>query len=199
VRLRRMRLDAGMRGGVEGNERLTASNAVVLLVLLALEGATLVSVGRFLVPHVFLGFLLIPPIALKLASTGWRFARYYMRNAAYRRAGPPALLLRLTAPLVILSTLAVFGTGVAMAVLGPSSSGLIGIHKATFIVWVAVTAVHVLGHIWQVPALARRVRKPQTLIVLGALVVGIAVAGASIPLAHSWTSWLHERHKHEGG
>ena len=42
-----------MHGGVDGNERLTASTAVVLLVLLALEGATLISVTQSLDRPVF--------------------------------------------------------------------------------------------------------------------------------------------------
>ncbi|MHB8641970.1 MAG: hypothetical protein ACYDA3_03665 [Gaiellaceae bacterium] len=181
------------------NRRLTAADSIVLLVFLAAEGATILFMRPLFTWHVLIGMLLVPPVALKLASTGWRFARYYLGDPQYRRAGPPTLLMRLTAPLVVLSTLAVFGTGVAMAVVGPSSGGLIGIHKATFIVWLIVTAVHVLGHIWQVPALVRRVRKPQTLLVLGALIVGIAVAGASIPLVHPWTSWLQERRSRSDG
>ena len=99
-------------GGVDGNERLTASTAVVLLVLLALEGATLVSVRQLLVPHVFLGFLLIPPIGLKLGSTGWRLLRYYRGSEPYVRRGPPHPFLRVVvAPLVVVSTAALFASG----------------------------------------------------------------------------------------
>ncbi|MGH9114660.1 MAG: hypothetical protein ACRDWW_02405 [Acidimicrobiales bacterium] len=63
--------------GVESNSRLTASNAVVLLVLLAAEGATLLSVRSLLTPHVVIGMVLVPPVLLKIGSTGWRFVRYY--------------------------------------------------------------------------------------------------------------------------
>ena len=75
--------------GVAANARLTASNAVVLLVLLAAEGVTLLRVRELLTPHVFIGMVLIPPVLLKVASTGWRFARYYRGTPAYRRKGPP--------------------------------------------------------------------------------------------------------------
>src|SRR5205807_267192 len=61
----------------EGNDRLTASVGLVLVVLLAVEAWTTFSLRSYLPLHMFLGFLLLPPVALKLASTGWRAARYY--------------------------------------------------------------------------------------------------------------------------
>jgi hypothetical protein len=48
-------------GGVEGNERLTATAAVALLVLLAIEGVTILSIRSLLSMHVFVGIMLIPP------------------------------------------------------------------------------------------------------------------------------------------
>jgi hypothetical protein len=92
--------------GVAGNARLTASNAVVLLVLLAAEGVTILRVRALLTPHVFVGMVLVPPVLLKVASTGWRFARYYRGAPAYRRKGPPPLLLRLLGPAVVILTVA---------------------------------------------------------------------------------------------
>lgn len=103
--------------GVEGNSRLTASAAVVLLVLLAAEGATLLSIRSLLGPHVFLGFLVIPPVALKISSTVYRFARYYTGDPAYRRKGAPHPVLRLLGPVVILTTVALLSTGVALGAL----------------------------------------------------------------------------------
>ena len=75
-------------GGPDGNERLTAAVAVVLVVLLAVEGATSLRIGQLLRVHMFVGTLLVPVVVLKLASTGWRFLRYYAGSAAYviRRA-----------------------------------------------------------------------------------------------------------------
>ena len=83
--------------GVAANARLTASNAVVLLVLLAAEGVTILRVRDLLTPHVFIGMVLVPPVLLKMASTGWRFARYYRGVPAYQRKGPPPLLQGLAA------------------------------------------------------------------------------------------------------
>jgi hypothetical protein len=166
----------------EANRRLTALNAVVLFV------------RPLFTWHLVLGMLLVPPIALKLGSTGWRFSRYYLRHPDYVAAGPPRFLLRITAPVVVLSTIGVFGTGVAMAVLGPRSQGLIGLHKASFVVWLVSTGLHVLAHLWRVPALARRAGRPQLALVLVALVAGTGIAAASVPLVHPWRTWVGQQH-----
>jgi hypothetical protein len=61
----------------------------------------------------FLGVLLIGPVLLKIASTGYRFVRYYTGSEGYVRKGPPAPIPRVLGPVVILTSLAVLGTGVA--------------------------------------------------------------------------------------
>jgi hypothetical protein len=62
----------------DGNERLTAATGIVLLVLTIIELATILfGLHQFLSLHVFVGLVLLPPVLLKLASTGWRFSRYY--------------------------------------------------------------------------------------------------------------------------
>jgi hypothetical protein len=53
-----------LRDGVAGNARLTGAAAAPLLVLLAAEGATIPFIGQLLGPHIFIGMLLIPPVAL---------------------------------------------------------------------------------------------------------------------------------------
>ncbi len=145
---------AQTRDGVAGNARLTGGVAAALLVLLAAEGATIPFIGQLLGPHIFIGMLLIPPVLLKLGSTGYRFARYYSGNPAYVRKGPPNIALRVLAPGVVFTTLALFGTGVALLVAGPPSNTLMFAHKLSFIAWVALMTLHVLGHLLEVPALA---------------------------------------------
>jgi hypothetical protein len=66
----------------------------VLLVLLAVEGLTILWARRLLTLHVFPGMLLLGPIALKAGSAIYRFGRYCAGSAPYRRKGPPAPLLR---------------------------------------------------------------------------------------------------------
>jgi hypothetical protein len=135
-------------GGTEGNERLTYATGAMLLVLLAAIGVTIVRIGQLLAEHLFLGMLLVPPVLLKMSSTGYRFARYYTGNLRYREEGPPELALRVLAPMVVLSTLVVFISGIVLLFAGPSSRQTVyPIHKDSFFVWLALMALHVLGHL----------------------------------------------------
>src|SRR6476661_4500240 len=143
-------------GGSAGNEQLTLAVAALLIVLLAVEGATILRIGSLLTIHAFVGMLLIPVVALKLASTGWRMLRYYQRGEEYVLRGPPHIALRmLVAPVLVLSTLLVFGTGVALLVLDQRHGTLVGLHKASFLVWAGAFGVHVLGHLLRLPQLRR--------------------------------------------
>jgi hypothetical protein len=143
--------------GVAANARLTASNAAVLLVLLAVEGVTVLRVRALLSPHVFIGMVLVPPVLLKMASTTWRFARYYRGDAAYRRKGAPPLLLRLLGPAVVILTLVLLGSGVGLLLAGSSWLPLLlKVHKASFILWFGAMTIHVLGHLGEVFRLAPR-------------------------------------------
>jgi len=101
-------------GGPEGNARLTALTGVALMVLLAIEGITLISLRSMLSWHIFVGLLLVPVVALKLGSTGYKIYRYYTRRADYVEAGPPHLLLRLLGPVVAASTIALLATGILL-------------------------------------------------------------------------------------
>jgi hypothetical protein len=185
-----------LAGGSDGNARLTAATAVVLSVLLIAEGLTLLGgVGRFLVPHVFIGLLLIPPILLKLASTGWRMMSYYRRVDEYVRKGPPQVLLRiLVAPVLVAATAVLFATGIAATWVGHGGL-LLGLHKVSFVVWGAAFGVHFLVHALKLPRLVavdwwradtlggRRLRQ---FLLAGVLVAGLVVAIGAVPLAHHW-------------
>jgi hypothetical protein len=194
-------------GGPAGNARLTAWTGLLLLVLFLIEMATLLDLDPLLDWHVIVGVLLVPPALLKTASTGWRIVRYYTHRPDYRRAGPPPMLLRLLGPLVVLFTLAVLGTGLALIPLGPDGSrtalltvfghevSAVTLHAATFVLWAGVTGLHALCRL--VPAL-QIVRTPaHTDAVpgkgyrIGALVLTLAVAGyAAAIVAGADGPWL---------
>lgn len=145
-------------GGPEGNERLTVLTGLLLIVLLAVLGVTIVDLGGLLWLHLFLGLLLLGPVALKMASTGYRFVRYYTHSRTYRVKGPPPPALRLLAPLVVALTVVVFASGVVLLFIGPDSSlrsTVLLLHKVSFFGWIAVTAVHVLGHLPEIFRLLR--------------------------------------------
>jgi hypothetical protein len=203
---------AGESGGVDGNERLTAATAVVLVVLLAALGITILSIGPLIWWHVLLGMLLIPPVLLKLGSTGWRFARYYGGAKDYVRRGPPILALRLLAPLAIVATLAVFATGVALLAVGPGGGIVVGLHKASFVVWLVVTAIHVLAHVRRIPGLVvADWRRPlsaeesvpgtawRRLLLAGSIVAGAVLAIATVRYAHPWVHRFGSNHEHGDG
>jgi hypothetical protein len=135
-------------GGTDGNEHLTTVTGVILLVQLAVIGVTIVDLNQLVWLHLFVGMLLLGPVLLKMSSVGYRFIRYYTGNPAYRRKGPPALILRLLGPMVLLSTLGVLATGGILLVVGPSHSyPWLLLHKATFIIWVGCMTLHVVGHL----------------------------------------------------
>jgi hypothetical protein len=138
---------ASRLGGTEGNEILTSAVAALLTVLLAAEGITIVRIGGLLNAHMFIGLLLVGPLLLKLASTGYRFVRYYAQAPSYREKGPPALALRLMAPFLVLSTVAVFGTGIWLLLLGHKSDQVLLLHKVVFFVWGAVFGIHFLAYL----------------------------------------------------
>ena len=147
-----------MGGGTEGNERLTVLTGLLLIVLVAVLGITIVRIGQLLWLHLFLGLLLIGPVTLKLASTGYRFVRYYTADPRYRAKGPPAPALRIMAPVIVLLTVTVFASGVVLLFIGPGSSArsmVVLLHKVSFIAWLALTAFHVLGHLPEIVRVLR--------------------------------------------
>lgn len=181
----------GRLGGTDGNESLTGAAAAVLTVLLAVEGLTILALGPLLHVHMFVGLLLIGPVALKLVSTGYRFARYYAGAPRYRAKGAPVLPLRLLAPVLVAATVGVFATGVALLLVGHRSGTLLLAHKASFIVWGGCFAVHFLWHLPRAWGSLRTQRRTagfgaRGTAVLASLAGGLALAVAALSLIGAW-------------
>lgn len=185
--------------GVAGNRRLTGASGALLLVLLAVEGVTVLRVRQLITLHVFLGVLLIGPVLLKSGSTAYRFLRYYSGSDAYRSKGPPHPVLRVLGPVVILTSLVLLGSGVGLLAVRPGRGGLLLLtHKASFVLWFAVMTVHVLAHLREAVRDAWLELKPSDdaprgrslrLTVIGlSLVAGVGAAAALLPTA---SPWLH--------
>ncbi len=145
-------------GGVDGNERLTAMVAALLLLLLFLAGLTVPIAHSQTRLHVFFGVLVIPPVLLKVGSTTWRFVRYYAGSFSYRHKGPPAPILRFLGPIIVVLTLVMLFSGVGLVVWAPASmhAQLSQIHRLSFIAWFVAMTVHVLGHIGETARFAPR-------------------------------------------
>jgi len=189
------------RSGVEANARLTAMTGMVLLVLFIAEIATvLIGARSVLTLHVTLGLLLVPPVLLKVASTTWRMTASYRGNAAYREKGPPALALRILGPFLVVLTMLVFLSGIALIV-GPRplhGSFLIA-HKASFYLWLLALVIHVAAHSKNVIRLAgnditrhTRMRtagaRYRLITLTSSLVLG---GGIALALAHRAETYLH--------
>jgi hypothetical protein len=194
--------DRRKSGGAEGNERLTAITGAVLLIGLLVECYTILSIGRLLTLHVFLGMLLLGPVTLKATTVLYRFARYYTHSEPYRRKGPPAPLLRVLGPVVMLLTACVFGSGIMLAVTGPGYNGpgndWLNIHRISFIAWAFFITIHVLAYVWRLPRLlaaeARTGRAMEVLggrgtrlaLLLASLLAGLVIALLTVHLAGNW-------------
>jgi hypothetical protein len=197
----------GRTGGEQGNSRLTSSTGLLLALVLFLEGVTVPLVHRLVLPHIFIGFILIPPIVLKLGSTGYRFAMYYAGNQRYRALGPPFLPLRLAAPVLIVTTIVLFWSGIELLIFGPQHEGIWKrVHVASFILWFGVMTIHVLGHMLRAGSLGLSDMLPvrafgsfgqssvagaltRRNLVAGSLILGFVLAIVLLPLDHSWAGF----------
>ena len=114
---------------VTGNTRLTRSLGAVLfwLVLAQFFSAVLffgvcvnwplpawLSYSFTRAVHFFVGFMLVPLVLFKLATTSWKAAGYYLGRALYRREGPPRWYNRVLSPLLGVLFIVVMWSGVAM-------------------------------------------------------------------------------------
>jgi hypothetical protein len=190
--------------GPEGNEHLTAITGVVLLIGFAVEGLTVLEIHRLIWLHFVVGFLLIGPVLLKIGSVMYRFARYYTRSEPYVRKGPPAPLLRILGPLVVLTSVAVLGTGVMLAVVGPAEQGnWMFLHKASFVLWFGVMTIHVVAYAPRLPRILLGGRagtrpgraappgSPARYLALGcALAGGVLVAALAMHLSNAWNGGI---------
>ncbi len=146
-------------GGPPGNEILTSATAAVLTLLLMAEGVTLLDLDPLKVEHMFIGLILIPPVVLKLSATAYRFVRYYTGSRPYREKGPPHILLRSFAPILVVSTVVIFATGAWLIAVGHRSDILLTAHKAAFVVWSGAFGIHFFAHL---PRMARSLRDDWT-------------------------------------
>jgi hypothetical protein len=161
--------------------------------------------GNLLTLHVFLGMLLIGPVSLKIGSTLWRFTRYYTGSAPYVRRGPPPPLQRALGPFVILTTVAVLGSGVALAVAGPGKGPWGQLHHLSFFIWSAVFIVHLASYVPKLPRILSAQRADRArhmlaasltrwLLLAGSLAGGLVLALLTYHLSAKWGGHVHHGH-----
>ena len=172
---------------VARNRRMTTETGLLLVPLLLLAGATgLATRDARPLLHLAVGLVLVPPLVLKLATAGYRFARYHLGDAEYVAAGPPAPGLRPIAPPLVLAVLALMVSGLALW-LEPSTGPVRvwqAVHKLSFLVFGACVGVHVLVHLLRTPTLELERRLPggatRLLYLAGSGVLGVILAAVGL-------------------
>ena len=174
---------------VEANARLTGYVGAILVLLLAGEFVTGLRSKQLLPAHAVIGFLLIPPVLLKLASVGYRFARYYTGEPRYRAAGAPRLAMRLLGPVVVLLTVIVFATGIELWLFGYRFGFFwVPLHHASAYLWFLAMAIHVGNYLVRSTELATadwrdhlRGAFTRRSLVVSSLILGAVLAIAMLP------------------
>jgi hypothetical protein len=190
-----------------GNERLTAAVGLLVVIPVLVELATIVlGVHTFMSVHVFVGLALIPAVLLKLASTGWRFARYYTHSRAYVAQGPPQIAMRVLAPLFVAATVVLFGSGVAMGLLHGNPLQIARrLHGPASVIWLLLLGLHVVVYVRRaltsaahdaVPAKREPVPGARARAYALAFVVicGLVVGAAAVPAQHHWVNLPRDHH-----
>lgn len=76
---------------------------------------------------------------------------------------------------------------------------MLGLHKASFVVWIAALGAHVLGHLNRIPVAVRGDvtggddlggSRRRLLLVAGAVVVGAVAAVVVLPYGTAWLHWF---------
>jgi hypothetical protein len=107
------------------------------------------------------------------------------------------------APLLVVSTLSLFGTGVALIAVGHGGGTLRTVHTLSFIAWGVLMVVHVVAYgkrvfrvgtmDWRHDAGVVVAGAPTRRRALGAaLLAGVIVALATYPAQQTWLSHRHE-------
>jgi len=145
-----------------------------------------------------------PDISLVLTDDGsclsetWRSLRSRPLSPPKKIAGH--LAINVLGPLVMVSTVILMGSGIALWLAGPQSRTLFRIHQLTFVAWFALVVVHVASHLLRATRLAaadsrdagarrpvvRGASKRRRLVALS-VVVGLAVGLAGRTVTTGWS------------
>lgn len=116
--------------------------------------------------HFYAGLASIPFLAAKYASTGYRFAGYYLGLPRFRAAGPPRLVPRITSPLLALDFFVLYFSGLFMLFhayytvtnIPPFEIKPVQLHLWSAIIAVPLLAIHLGWHLLETIGGLRRRR-----------------------------------------
>jgi len=194
------------------NARLVAMTGLALLILLPVPYLSALGLDSLWRVHYFSGLLLVPLLGVKLAGTGWRAVRYYLGDRGFRADGPPHPMPRITAPILVLSTVVLFLSGVEMLLGADRFGSWSTIHNGAAIVFTGALGLHLLAHLWDTPGevaadlAPSRATAPakvsgsrrRTAVTVIAFVAGISLAAAAMPVSQWQTSRPPGEHHHLG-
>jgi len=194
------------------NSRLVAMSGLALLILLPVPYVSALGLDSLWRVHYFSGLLLVPLLGVKLGGTGWRAVRYYLGDRGFRADGPPHPMPRITAPILVLSTVVLFLSGVEMLLGADRFGSWSTIHNGAAIVFTGALGLHLLAHLWDTPRevaadlVPSRATAPakvsgarrRTAVTVIAIVAGISLATAAMPVSHWQTSRPPGEHRHLG-
>jgi hypothetical protein len=117
-------------------------------------------------------------------------------------------LLRVLGPVIIVSTAGIFGSGIMLAVTGPSGmQPWLTVHRAAFIIWFGAMTIHVLSYAPRLPRLLSAEARGRVLsedgyaaraaavlggrgvrlaLLIGSVVLGLIIAMLTVHLAAPW-------------
>jgi hypothetical protein len=95
---------------------------------------------------------------------------------------------------------------VTLLVVGPAGGVVLGLHKASFVVWLVVTGIHVLAHLRRLPRLTLE-RGEQAVpggrgrrtLLAASIVAGAILAVATVGYAQPWVHRVATHHHHHDG
>jgi hypothetical protein len=105
--------------------------------------------------HFYVGLASIPFLVAKYATTGYRFAGYYLGLPRFKQAGPPHLVPRVTSPLLALDFFVLYFSGLYMLFhyyytvtnIPPFELKPVQVHLWSAVVAVPLLAVHLGWHL----------------------------------------------------
>jgi hypothetical protein len=103
---------------------------------------------------------------------------------------------------VVLATVVLLASGIALIVVGPGGGLMLTLHQASFFVWLAALGAHVLGHLGSLVAVRADLSSTdrfgesrwRLLLVAGAVVVGAVAAVIVLPHGAPWMHWVRVEH-----
>lgn len=173
--------------GPGANQRLTALTGALVLPLATLVLLTGLFFGNLWHVHYFVGYLLLPVVLLKIASTGYRMARYYLRSGLYRLVRPPYPLARITSPLLVLAVIVLFVSGIVMWLTHSQADPWGWLHTDAAVIFTGLALLHlgmyvpealraVGDDIRPAPATAPSPRRRRRAVLCAAVLAGLLLA-----------------------